>query len=146
MKRRVAITGIGAVSPNGAGRERFWEATKRGQSGVRRITRFDPSGIQVQIAGEVPDFDETAYVNAKDRPHVSRCVPLGIAAAQEAVADAGLEPERMTREEQRSIGVLIGSGGGSTGRSDGGLPFLNCAVESCFQADFRNSHSSTASV
>lgn len=113
MKRRVVVTGIGAVSPNGIGRENFWRATRRGISGVRRITRFDPAGFQVQIAGEVPDFDETAQVEPKERPHVSRCVPLGLAAAREAVADACLEPGRMTREELQGIGVIAGSGGGS---------------------------------
>jgi 3-oxoacyl-[acyl-carrier-protein] synthase II len=113
MKRRVVISGIGAVSPNGIGREAFWRATRLGQSGVRRITRFDPSGFQVQIAGEVADFDESAQVEAKDRPHVSRCVPLAVAAAREAVADAGMEPAQMTREELRHVGVLVGSGGGS---------------------------------
>jgi len=113
MKRRVVITGIGAVSPNGIGREAFWKATKLGKSGVRRIARFDPAGSQVQIAGEIADFDEAAYVEPKDRPHVSRCVPLGVAAAREAVADAGMEPARMTREELRGIGVMVGSGGGS---------------------------------
>jgi 3-oxoacyl-[acyl-carrier-protein] synthase II len=113
MKRRVVITGIGAVSPNGIGREAFWQATRLGKSGVRRIARFDPSGMHVQIAGEVADFDEAAQVEPKDRPHVSRCVPLGVAAAREAVADAGVEPARMTREELRGIGVLVGSGGGS---------------------------------
>jgi 3-oxoacyl-[acyl-carrier-protein] synthase II len=113
MKRRVVITGIGAVSPNGIGREAFWRATRLGKSGVRRIARFDPAGFHVQIAGEIADFDETAQVEPKDRPHVSRCVPLGVAAAREAVADAGMEPARMTREELRGIGVLVGSGGGS---------------------------------
>lgn len=113
MRRRAVITGIGAVSPNGVGREQFWEATKQGQSGVRRIGRFDPEGFQVQIAGEVAGFDESAHVEARERQHVSRCVPLGVAAAREAVADAGIEPERMTREELRSIGVIVGSGGGS---------------------------------
>src|SRR5437899_2668703 len=113
MKRRVVVTGIGAVSPNGIGRENFWAATKSGKSGVRRISRFDPAGFQVQIAGEVTGFDETAWVDPKDRPHVSRCVPLGVAAAKEAVADAGIEPQRMSREELRSIGVLVGSGGGA---------------------------------
>ncbi len=113
MKRRVVITGIGAVSPNGIGREAFWQATRLGKSGVRRIARFDPSGMHVQIAGEVADFDEAAQVEPKDRPHVSRCVPLGVAAAREAVADAGVEPARMSREELRGIGVLVGSGGGS---------------------------------
>jgi 3-oxoacyl-[acyl-carrier-protein] synthase II len=113
MKPRVVVTGIGAVSPNGVGRERFWDATKRGQSGVRRITRFDPLGFQVQIAGEVADFDETAHVEPRERQHVSRCVPLGLAAAKEALTDACVEPHRMSRDELRSIGVLVGSGGGS---------------------------------
>lgn len=113
MKCRVVVTGIGAVSPNGNGREQFWSATKSAESGVGRITRFDPSAFQVQIAGEVKDFDEHAYVEQKDRPHVSRVVPLGVAAAREAVSDAGIEPSRMTREELRTMGVLVGSGGGS---------------------------------
>ncbi|MDP9054451.1 MAG: beta-ketoacyl-[acyl-carrier-protein] synthase family protein [Acidobacteriota bacterium] len=113
MKRRVVVTGIGAVSPNGIGRENFWQATKLGASGVRRIARFDPSGLQVQIAGEIPDFDESAQVEPKDRPHISRCVPLALAAAREAVADAGVEPGLMDREGLRQIGVMVGSGGGS---------------------------------
>jgi 3-oxoacyl-[acyl-carrier-protein] synthase II len=112
--RRVVITGIGAVSPNGIGRERFWEATRNGISGVRRITRFDPSGYQVQVAGEVPDeFDEKLYVEVKDRPHVSRAVPLAAASVAEAVADAGLDVKSMSRDELRGIGVIVGSGGGS---------------------------------
>ena len=112
--RRAVITGIGAVSPNGIGREPFWEATRNGVSGVRRITRFDPSGYQVQIAGQVPDeFDEKKYVEIKDRPHVSRAVPLAVASVEEAVADAGLDVKAMSRDELRGIGVLVGSGGGS---------------------------------
>jgi 3-oxoacyl-[acyl-carrier-protein] synthase II len=111
---RVAITGIGAVSPNGIGRERFWEATRNGVSGVRRITRFDPSAFQVQVAGEVPDeFDEKKYVEIKDRPHVSRAVPLAAASVFEALEDAGLDAHGMTRDELRGIGVMVGSGGGS---------------------------------
>jgi 3-oxoacyl-[acyl-carrier-protein] synthase II len=112
--RRVAITGIGAISPNGIGRERFWKATREGASGVRRITRFDPSGFLVQVAGEIPEeFDETAYVNVKDRPHVSRAAPLAVASVTEALADAGLDAGAMTRDELRGIGVIVGSGGGS---------------------------------
>lgn len=112
--RRAVITGMGAVSPNGIGRECFWAATRNGVSGVRRITRFDPSAFQVQVAGEVPDeFDEKKYVEVKDRPHVSRAVPLAAAAVWEAVADAGLDPHSMTRDELREIGVIVGSGGGS---------------------------------
>ena len=89
---RVVITGIGAVSPNGIGRECFWAATRDGISGVRRITRFDPSSFAVQVAGQVPDeFDETRYVEVKDRPHVSRAVPLAAAAVAEALDDAGVD-------------------------------------------------------
>jgi 3-oxoacyl-[acyl-carrier-protein] synthase II len=112
MSRRVAVTGIGAVSPNGIGREAFWGATRKGASGVRRITRFDPTGLAVQIAGEVDGgFDECCWVAAKDRPHVSRVTPLAIAAAAEALADAGLDPSSMSREELRRLGVIVGSGG-----------------------------------
>ncbi len=113
MKRRVVVTGIGAVSPNGIGRENFWAASRKGVSGIRRITRFDPSGFAVRIAGEVADFDEDAYVDRKDRPHISRVVPLGVAAAREALADGGVEFGSMSRDELRQIGVIVGSGGGS---------------------------------
>jgi 3-oxoacyl-[acyl-carrier-protein] synthase II len=109
----VVVTGIGAVSPNGTGREKFWSATKQAESGVRHISRFDASKLTVQIAGEVADFDESLYIEPKERQHVSRCVPLAFAAAGEALADAGIEPEKMNRAEQRSIGVMVGSGGGS---------------------------------
>ena len=112
--RRVVITGIGAVSPNGIGRECFWQATRSGRSGVRRITRFDPSGFVVQVAGQVPDeFDENRYVEVKDRPHVSRAVPLAAASVAEALDDAGLDTRGMTRDQLRGIGVIVGSGGGS---------------------------------
>jgi 3-oxoacyl-[acyl-carrier-protein] synthase II len=108
------ITGIGAVSPNGIGRERFWEATRNGVSGVKRISRFDPAGFQVQVAGQVPpEFDEKKYVEVKDRPHVSRAVPLAAASVAEAMEDAGLDTRTMTRDELRGIGVMVGSGGGS---------------------------------
>jgi 3-oxoacyl-[acyl-carrier-protein] synthase II len=112
--RRVVITGIGAISPNGVGRECFWSATRTGKSGVRRISRFDPAGFLVQIAGEVPQaFEEERWVSAKDRPHVSRAVPLAVAAVTEALEDAGLDTTAMNRDQLRDIGVIVGSGGGS---------------------------------
>jgi len=111
---RAVVTGIGAVSPNGIGREAFWKASVTGESGVRRITRFDPSGFAVQVAGEVPDeFDEKRYVDAKDRPHVSRATPLAVAAVAEALDDAGIDPAAMPRDDLRRIGVIVGSGGGA---------------------------------
>ena len=113
MSARVVVTGIGAVSPNGIGRETFWQATRRGESGIGPITRFDTARFAVRIAGEVKGFDEQKYVSAKDRPHVSREVPLAIAAVQEALEDAGIEAARMNRDQLRQIGVICGSGGGS---------------------------------
>ena len=101
------------MSPNGIGREAFWEATRNGRCGVRRITRFDASRYAVQVAGEVVGFREEDYVSPKDRPHVSRVAPLAIAAVQEALADAGVETGRMSREQLREIGLILGSGGGS---------------------------------
>jgi len=112
LSRRVVVTGIGAVSPNGLGREAFWEASWRGRSGIRRIQLFDPSSLSVQIAGEIAGFEPTRYISEKDTANVSRVVPIAIAAAGEAVADAGLKPGQMTREDQRQVAVLLGSGGG----------------------------------
>ncbi len=113
MPRRVVITGIGAVSPNGIGIERFWDATRRGISGIGPITRFDCNDFGVRIAGEVKGFNEHDYVEPKDRPHVSRVAPLAIAAVQEALENSGLQSEKMTRDQLRRIGVIVGSGGGS---------------------------------
>ena len=112
-RRRAVVTGIGAVSPNGIGRERFWNATREGMSGVGKITRFDASGFIARVAGEVSGFDEGRYFEPKERQHVSRAAPMAIAAVEEAFDDAGIEPKRMGREELRTIGVMLGSGGGS---------------------------------
>jgi 3-oxoacyl-[acyl-carrier-protein] synthase II len=113
MLPRVVITGMGVVSPNGIGKEAFCRAILAGKSGVKRISRFDPSGLPVHIAGEIPEFDELAWVDARERKHVSRVVPLAIAASTEAIRDAGLEPEAMSMEEKREIGVILGTGGGA---------------------------------
>jgi 3-oxoacyl-[acyl-carrier-protein] synthase II len=113
VNRRVVITGMGCVSPNGVGNAAFAEGTLAGRSGVRRISHFDPSEIPVQIAGEVPDFDELAWVEKRERKHVSRVLPLALAAAAEALQQAGLDTASMPLEEKRRFGVILGSGGGS---------------------------------
>ena len=113
MPRRVVITGMGAVSPNGIGNEAFCRAILEGKSGVRRITRFDPSSLDVQIAGEVADFDESAWVTKHERKHVSRVVPLALAATSEALTDAGIDPEKLSLAEKRDLGVILGTGGGA---------------------------------
>src|SRR5579872_2912091 len=101
MLPRVVITGMGVVSPNGIGKEDFCRAILAGKSGVKRITRFDTSNLPVQIAGEITEFDEFAWIDVRERKHVSRAVPLAIAASAEAVRDAGLDPESMSLEQKR---------------------------------------------
>lgn len=113
MSTRVVITGMGVVSPNGLGKQAFCRAILDGKSGVKRISRFDASALPVQIAGEIPEFDELAWIDARERKHVSRVVPLCLAASTEALRDAGLDPAVMSLEERREIGIILGSGGGA---------------------------------
>src|SRR6266571_2409899 len=115
--RRVVISGMGCVTPIGIGREAFWNGLQRGESGVRRIESFDVSDSPVKIAAQVRDFDWQAQLGAKDRKHVPRTVPLALAAAREALADAGIAPNDLLLEGRQEIGVEIGTGGG-------GLPFV----------------------
>ena len=110
--RRVVITGMGCVTPIGIGRKAFWSALIRGESGVRRIESFDVSDSSVKIAAEVRDFDWEEQLHPKDRKHVPRTVPLALAAAREALEDANLTPVDLPLEQRRTIGVVLGTGGG----------------------------------
>lgn len=112
QSRRVVITGMGCVTPIGIGREAFWQSLHDGVSGVRRIEDFDVTNSPVKIAAYVPDFDWQAQLNQKDRKHVARTVPLALAAAREALADANIDPEDLSLEEKRAFGVELGTGGG----------------------------------
>ena len=113
MLPRVVITGMGAVSPNGIGKEAFAAAVLSGKSGIKRISRFDPTAMPVQVAGEIPEFDELAWVDARERKHISRVVPLAIAACDEALKDARIDHTSLSLEEKREIGIILGSGGGA---------------------------------
>jgi 3-oxoacyl-[acyl-carrier-protein] synthase II len=113
MLPRVVITGMGVVSPNGIGRESFCRGVLAGKSGVKRITRFDSSHLAVHVAGEIPEFDELAWIEARERKHVSRVVPLCLAATSEAVRDSGLDVSAMSIDEKRQIGIVLGTGGGA---------------------------------
>ncbi|HUR79672.1 MAG TPA: beta-ketoacyl-[acyl-carrier-protein] synthase family protein, partial [Thermoanaerobaculia bacterium] len=108
----IVITGVGALSPNGIGRENYFSAMATGRSGVRTITRFDPASLPCRIAGEV-DFDPEQWVDPKNLRHVSRVVPMAIAATDEALRDARLDPLALDLEARRNIGVMLGSGGGA---------------------------------
>ena len=106
------VTGIGCLSPNGNGREGFARALREGRSGVGRISLFDPEGLPATIAGELKGFEPAAYVAAKDAKHVSRAVPMAIAASAEALADAGIDAAALTLSQRRELGVVLGTGGG----------------------------------
>lgn len=112
MKRRVVITGLGIISPVGNDIDNAWSNLVSGRSGVGRITRFDASGLNAQIAAEVKDFDVTDYMSAKEAKQMDTFIHYGVAAGVQAWKDAGLE---VTDENADRIGVIVGSG-------IGGLP------------------------
>ncbi|MFI5403306.1 MAG: beta-ketoacyl synthase N-terminal-like domain-containing protein, partial [Planctomycetota bacterium] len=108
MKRKVVVTGFGALAPNGNTAESFWSATCEGKSGIGRIESFDPSGFAVQVAGEVRGFDPAKFVpNRKALKMMGRNIRFGVAASRMAMEHSGLleappDPAR--------FGVVMGSG------------------------------------
>ncbi|CAN5899813.1 beta-ketoacyl-ACP synthase II [soil metagenome] len=110
--RRVVITGLGALSPNGHGRKAYLEANRKGISGIRRIEEFDTSALWSRVAGVVHGIDLARAMDPKQLKVVSRAVPLAILAAREAMEEAGLDPEGLDPETRRQIGVMLGTGGG----------------------------------
>jgi len=110
--RRVVVTGMGAVSPNGIGREAYWKATSNGVSGTGLITLFDASQLSCKVAAEVKDFDFDRYISKKDKDRVQRAVPMAFFATEEAASDAGINFESLTPLEREQIGVIVGTGAG----------------------------------
>jgi 3-oxoacyl-[acyl-carrier-protein] synthase II len=117
-KRRVVITGLGCISPIGNTVESAWEALIAGQSGITAITKFDASASSCKIAGEVKGFNVEDYITSKEARTMDTFIHYGIAAAMQAVKDAGLPVnEALSDEQSVRIGVNIGSG-------IGGLPLI----------------------
>ena len=116
-KRRVVITGMGIVSPVGNTISDAWANLLNGKSGITRITRFDASALASQIAGEVKDFDITQYIPVKEARRMDIFIHYGMAAAMQAVKDAGIEDVTNSGIDADRIGVNIGSG-------IGGLPMI----------------------
>src|SRR3989442_2223499 len=106
------VTGLGVVSPFGLGVEVFRAGLREGRSATRGISLFAPGDLPCRVAAEVPGFDPAAHLDPEDLPRVGRIVPLAVAAAREALEDAGL-PDGLTAGEVRRIGVIIGSGAGA---------------------------------
>lgn len=116
-QRRVVISGLGVVAPNGVGKEDFWHACVSGRSGIRRITQFDASSLPTRIAGEVPDFDpEMLGITPEETLNLDRSTQFGLAAANLALQDAALTT-RLSEAERDRFGVFLGSAmaGGTEG-------------------------------
>ena len=109
MNKRVVVTGVGALTPVGVGKESYWSGLMSGKSGVGPITLFDPERFDVKIAGEVKNFDPTAYADRKETRRMDRFVQLGVAAALLAIEDANL---KITEHNAERVGVLVGTGVG----------------------------------
>ena len=107
QNKRIVVTGIGVISPVGVGKTNYWNSLVSGVSGVGRITHFDPTGFDVQIAAEVKGFDVTNWIDRKESRRMDRFVHFGVAAALDAIEDAGL---KITPANAERVGVLVGSG------------------------------------
>jgi 3-oxoacyl-[acyl-carrier-protein] synthase II len=114
QQRRVVVTGLGLITPLGVGVEKTWNALCAGQSGISRITRFDPSGHTCQIAGEVKGFAPADYIEKKEIKKMDTFIHYAVGASQMAVDDSGL---KITADNADRVGVYIGSG-------IGGLPAI----------------------
>ena len=110
--RRIVVTGLGLVTPLGTGVEKTWKALCAGESGIARITRFDPTGYDAQIAGEVKDFDPAQFIEKKEIKKMDTFIHYAVGASQLAVDDAML---KVAPEEATRVGVYIGSGIGGLG-------------------------------
>jgi 3-oxoacyl-[acyl-carrier-protein] synthase II len=113
VRKRVVVTGMGAVAPNGIGIDAYGAALRDGLSGVDKIALFDAEGLDCQVAAEIKNFAAERILHQQDARRVGRAVPLLLAAAREALQGAGICSHSLTREEKQSWGVVIGSGGGA---------------------------------
>jgi 3-oxoacyl-[acyl-carrier-protein] synthase II len=114
QRRRVVVTGLGVISPVGNTVPEAWEAVLAGKSGITRVSRFDPSRLSSQIAGEVKDFDVTKYLSPKEARRMDRFIHFGMAAGLQAWKDSG---NAVTPETAERFGINFGSG-------IGGLPLI----------------------
>ena len=107
MRRRVVVTGIGMVIPQGAGKDGVWKKICEGVSGVGPITKFDPTGFETRIAAEVRDFDPARFIDPKDLRKMDPFIHFAIGAACIATEDSGID---FSKEDPERVGVIIGVG------------------------------------
>ncbi|MBI5713109.1 MAG: beta-ketoacyl-ACP synthase II [Chloroflexi bacterium] len=116
-RRRVVVTGLGAITPLGLTVTEFWDGLSNSRSGINRITQFDATGFDCQIAGEVKGFDPAKYMDHKEARRMARCSQFAIAAAKDAAADSGLSYPFEDAMSER-VGVLIGTAIGGFEKGD----------------------------
>jgi 3-oxoacyl-[acyl-carrier-protein] synthase II len=122
MKRRVVVTGLGAVTPIGHGSQGLYEGIRRSRSAIDRITRFDPEPFSCKIAGEVRDFDPAGYLEPKRLRRLDRYSQFAVATGRMALDDAGLD---LTEENREAIGCFVGSAlGGASFAEEQAAVFL----------------------
>lgn len=109
-RKRVVVTGLGVVSPVGSEVEKFWKALLEGKSGVRRITSFDPSAFDCQIAADVVDFNPLEHFSTKEARHLASFIQFAVVASNQAIAQSKIDLKNINLDR---MGVLIGSGIGS---------------------------------
>lgn len=107
MKKRVVITGTGAVTPIGIGTQKFWNAVKEGKCGVDIISRYDLSNYSTQVGAEVKDFEPEQFIDKKEAKRMDRYTQFAIAATKMAIEDSGLDLNTINKER---LGVILGSG------------------------------------
>ena len=105
MKRRTLITGIGVLAPNAIGKEAFWKALAAGESGIKRITRFDASSYRTQIAGEIRDFDPMDYMSPRDVRRTPRTAQLAVEVIKTGASIAGAAAFGSTEVPEKSTGI-----------------------------------------
>ena len=114
MPRRVVVTGMGVVAPNGIGINAYGAALRNGTSGIGAISLFDAEGMECRVAAEVKNFAAADFFSLQEMRRIGRAVPLLIAATAEALERARICWQHLTTEEKQSWGVIVGSGGGTT--------------------------------
>ena len=122
VKRRVVITGLGAVSAIGIGRDAYWESLKEGRSGIKKISSFDTTSYPCNVAAEISDFDPADFMGVQQARRIDRFAQLAIAAAKLGIADAALE---LTPENQSSVGMILGTSLGTLCYLEQQLAILN---------------------
>ncbi len=119
---RVVVTGAGALTPLGIGVDTFWSGLTAGRSGIRPIQNFDATDLPVRIAGEVPDFVVKDFIDVKAARRMDRFAQFAVAAARQAIANAGLE---ITDDNRERIGIVVNTGGGGIGTIEGEVINMN---------------------